>query len=127
MTERKKDPRYKHISGYIPVEIADRVREIVRQRGITLNEFQEEAALMWLSGEVAQKETTIFEVVARNLSKLKDSGIITTNLNAIAKGEVLPTFNDFSKITSALKLDDKEKQRLWDLTYKPKPESDDSG
>lgn len=120
MADKKTDPNYKILSGYVPIDLANRVRKAVKERGITLHEFQEEAALMWLTGEGPPRRQTIFELVARNLPKLKESGITANNLNAIAKGEVLPTVADFCKITSVLKLEDTEKQRLWEETYKLK-------
>lgn len=122
MTDKKSDPNYKVISGYVPKDLAERVRQTAKERGITLHQFLEEASIMWLSGGINPKPGTVFELVAHNLSKLKKSGITPTHLNAIARGEVLPTLTDFCKITSVLKLSDEEKQRLWDSTYKPKAE-----
>lgn len=122
MTDRKSDPNYKVISGYVPAYLAQRVRQVAKERGITLHQFLEEASIMWLSGGIHPTPGTIFELVARNLHKLKESEITQTHLNAIARGEVLPTLTDFHKITSILKLSDEEKQRLWDSTYKLKPE-----
>lgn len=60
--------------------------------------------------------STIFELVAQNLDKLKNCGV--GNLEAIAKGENTPTRPDFCKIAAALGLKDEEKKRLWDVTYK---------
>ena len=122
MTGRKNDPNYKVISGYVPKDLAQRVRQVAKERGITLHKFLEEASIMWLRGGINPEPGTIFELVAHNLSQLKKSGIEPTHLNAIARGEVLPTLTDFHKITSILKLSDQEKQQLWDSTYKLKSE-----
>ena len=84
MTDRKSDPNYKVISGYVPAYLAQRVRQVAKERGITLHQFLEEASIMWLGGGIHPTPGTIFELVARNLHKLKESEITQTHLNAIA-------------------------------------------
>lgn len=61
--------------------------------------------------------STIHELVAVNLPGLKDCGVGALTLTAIAKGEALPTRPDFCKITSALKIPEEEKKRLWEAAY----------
>ena len=61
--------------------------------------------------------STIHELVAANLPGLKDCGVGALTLTTIAKGEALPTRPDFCKITSALKIPEEEKKRLWEAAY----------
>lgn len=117
MTDRRRDPSYKALTAYIHVNLISRIKKVIKERGITQNEAVEQALLQWAAGDIPEPET-IFDLVAHNLNTLKESGINQTNLAAIARGEVLPTGADFCKITSVLKIEEVEKRRLWEATYK---------
>ena len=116
MKDRKNDPNYKSISGFIPSDLSERIKKQRTSLGLTQNELLEEACYMWLHGQLP-KPKNIHELVARNLSLLKDSGLTSGNLNAIAKGQVLPTRADFCEILTCLDVPEDERQRLWELAY----------
>ena len=81
MSDKKRDPNYKVLAGYVPQELAARVRAEVKERKTTLNDFLEEASLLWLTGAVPGAGT-ISELVTQNFSILKKAGISATNLSA---------------------------------------------
>ncbi len=62
-----------------------------------------------------KEEETIFSLVQANLTKLKKAGL--KNLEAIARGEVLPTRPDFWRIAAELGLDEEQQKILWRKTF----------
>ena len=117
MTDRRRDPNYKPLTAYIHANLINQIKKIIKQRGLTQNEAVEQALLQWAAEDIPSPKT-IFELVARNLQALQETGINQTYLNAIARGEILPTPADFRKITSTLEIEESEKRKLWDTTYK---------
>ena len=114
MADRKRGGNYKHIGGYIAPEVISRFKQAARDRDLSQNEAMEEALLMWIERDAGIPKD-IHDYVARNLDKLRDSGV--KSLAAIAKREALPTKPDFCKIAAALGIEAEEKRQLWELTY----------
>lgn len=116
MADRRRNPEYKNLSGYLPIELISQVKEIAHTRNITQSEALEQALIAWVA-EANSPPKDIYELVAQNLGTLKESGIAPTNLTAIARKEVMPTPVDFCKIVGILKLEEEEQKRLWNRTY----------
>ena len=116
MKDRKRDPSFKSISGFIPAELSAKIKQKMKERGLTQSELLEEACHMWLTGDLP-KPKNIHELVARNLSLLKDIGVDQKTLVAIAEGKALPTRVDFCAILTAMELPKEERERLWRQAY----------
>ncbi len=116
MTDRRRDPEYKNVTGYIPVKMLNNFKQEVQERKLTLNEAIEEAIAMWMSA-TPQEPETIHELVAQNIKVLEESGLPLKNLKLIARGEVLPTRTDFCAIITALKVPNNKKKSLWEKAF----------
>ncbi|MBD2166079.1 hypothetical protein H6G64_19040 [Calothrix sp. FACHB-156] len=122
MTDRRRSDDYKQISGYIPRDLALEFKSICARLGISQSDAIEEMTQEWMAkklgsrSEEAQRPKTIADVVQANMTKLKRCGV--KNLQALAKGEVLPTPGDFAIITSALAIPEEERKKIWEETFK---------
>ena len=116
MKDRKRDPSFKSISGFIPADLSAKIKQKMKEQGLTQSELLEEACHMWLTGYLP-KPKNIHELVARNLNLLKDIGVDQKTLIAIAQGKVLPTKVDCCAILTTMKLSKQEKEYLWHQTY----------
>ncbi|MBW4585219.1 ribbon-helix-helix domain-containing protein [Aetokthonos hydrillicola Thurmond2011] len=122
MTDRRRSDDYKQVSGYVPVDLARRFKSICAQEGVSQSDALEEMIREWIakktdslnSQQVAPK--TIADLVRSNISKLKHCGV--KNLQALARGEVLPTVGDFAIITSTLAIPEEERKTIWIETFK---------
>jgi hypothetical protein len=68
---------------------------------------------------------TIADLVRANMIKLKRSGV--KNLQALARGEVLPTPGDFAVIMSTLATPEEEQKMIWYQTFKHSLYNDSGG
>ncbi|BAY34954.1 hypothetical protein NIES2107_68640 (plasmid) [Nostoc carneum NIES-2107] len=122
MTDRRRSDDYKQISGYIPRDLALEFKSICARLGISQSDAIEEMTQEWITKKIGsrsekpQKPETIADVVQANMTKLKRCGV--KNLQALAKGEVLPTPGDFAIITSALGIPEEERKKIWQETFK---------
>ncbi|MCM0590473.1 MAG: hypothetical protein HEQ35_15935 [Gloeotrichia echinulata IR180] len=124
MTDRRRSDDYKQVSGYIPVDLGLEFKSMCARLGISQSDALEEMIQEWIgkrtgsdpSGSKAAAPKTIADVVRVNMGKLKRSGV--KNLQALAKGEVLPTPGDFAIITSALGIAEEERKMIWEETFK---------
>ncbi|OUL22555.1 hypothetical protein [Nostoc sp. 106C] len=122
MTDRRRSDDYKQISGYIPLDLALEFKSICARLGISQSDAIEEMTQEWIAkktGSLAKKTQapkTIADLVQANMAKLKRCGV--KNLQALAKGEVLPTPGDFAIITSALAIPEEERKQIWQETFK---------
>ena len=86
-----------------------------------LYKIQPNELMVWVDpdelSEVQEKELS--DLVADNISKLKEYGFKLATLTTIANKESLPTPTDFAKITSILDIPEERKKRLWKTTYSP--------
>ncbi|MEO0837434.1 MAG: ribbon-helix-helix domain-containing protein [Cyanobacteria bacterium J06643_5] len=126
MTDRRRNPEFKNVTAYLPVDLATRFKREIKQRRLTQNEAIEEAIKKWLDYEPPEQPENIHDLVGRNLQILEEKGFKPTKIKAIAKGEVLPTAVDFCQITSLLGVPEDEKKRLWKLAYQPKHPKNDA-
>ncbi|OUL21886.1 hypothetical protein BV372_31130 [Nostoc sp. T09] len=121
MTDRRRSDDYKQVSGYIPLELALEFKSICARLGISQSDAIEEMTQEWLAKKTgslskkAQAPKTIADLVQANMAKLKRCGV--KNLQALAKGEVLPTPGDFAIITSALAIPEEERKQIWQQTF----------
>ncbi|MDZ8056114.1 MAG: hypothetical protein RMX68_005660 [Aulosira sp. ZfuVER01] len=131
MTDRRRSDDYKQISGYIPLDLALEFKSICARLGISQSDAIEEMTQEWLAkkaGAIAKKAQapkTIADLVQANMAKLKRCGV--KNLQALAKGEVLPTPGDFAIITSALAIPEEERKKIWQETFKMSVYQDTKG
>jgi hypothetical protein len=131
MTDRRRSDEYKQVSGYVPNSLARTFKSICAREGLSQSDVLEEILYEWVASKGVSYDLesnapkTVANLVQMNMPKLKRSGI--KNLQAIAKGEVLPTPGDFAIITSALGLTEEERKMIWQETYKVSVESDLSG
>ncbi|MDZ7958693.1 MAG: hypothetical protein RMY34_12570 [Aulosira sp. DedQUE10] len=122
MTDRRRSDDYKQISGYIPLDLALEFKSICARLGISQSDAIEEMTQEWIAkklGDRSEKEQepkTIADLVQANMTKLKRCGV--KNLQALAKGEVLPTPGDFAIITSTLGIPEEERKKIWQETFK---------
>ena len=65
--DRKRDPNFKSISGFIPAELSLKIKEKMKERGLTQNELLEEACHMWLTG------SSQFKLIKRCWGRPKNS------------------------------------------------------
>jgi uncharacterized protein YjbI with pentapeptide repeats len=89
------------------------------QEGLQLIFTKKEDDKNAISSSTDSKEAapnTFADLVLSNMEKLKRCGI--RNLEALAKGEILPKPGDFAIITSVLGISDEERTKLWQETYK---------
>ena len=131
MTDRRRSDEYKQVSGYVPSSLARTFKSICAREGLSQSDVLEEILYEWVASKGVSHDLaeatpkTVADLVRVNMPKLKRCGI--KNLQAIAKGEVLPTPGDFAIITSALALQEEEKKMIWQETYKVSVESGLSG
>jgi hypothetical protein len=124
MTDRRRSEEYKQVSGYVPMELARDFKSICAHEGLSQSDALEEMLYEWvakrggLSASVGEPSAprTIADLIRANIAKLKRCGV--KNLQALAKGEVLPTPGDFAIITSALGLAEEERKMIWQETLK---------
>lgn len=114
MADRKRDPRFGNVTGYIPKELVSRFKEAMRSRGLTQHEAIEAAIRNWLGDETSND---IHELVANNFDTLVTEGMDKKKLNAIARKEFLPTPQDFGRIIGILELEEEKAHEIWNKTY----------
>ncbi len=131
MTDRRRSDEYKQVSGYVPSTLARTFKSICAREGLSQSDVLEEILYEWVASKGLLHDLeeahplTVADLVRVNMPKLKRCGV--KNLQAIAKGEVLPTPGDFAIITSALALTEEERKMIWQETYKVSVESSLSG
>ncbi|MBF2063998.1 MAG: hypothetical protein IGS39_06170 [Calothrix sp. C42_A2020_038] len=131
MTDRRRSDEYKQVSGYVPSSLARTFKSICAREGLSQSDVLEEILYEWVTSKgvsLDSEETasrTVADLVRVNMAKLKRCGV--KNLQAIAKGEVLPTPGDFAIITSALALPEEERKMIWQETYKVSVENTPTG
>ncbi|MBW4605535.1 MAG: hypothetical protein KME29_39790 [Calothrix sp. FI2-JRJ7] len=131
MTDRRRSDEYKQVSGYVPSTLARTFKSICAREGLSQSDVLEEILYEWVASKGVSHDLepcvprTVADLVRVNMPKLKRCGV--KNLQAIAKGEVLPTPGDFAIITSALALTEEERKMIWQETYKVSVESSLSG
>lgn len=131
MTDRRRSDEYKQVSGYVPSTLARTFKSICAREGLSQSDVLEEILYEWVASKGVSDDLeshapkTIADLVRVNMPKLKRCGV--KNLQAMAKGEVLPTPGDFAIITSALALTEEEKKMIWQETYKVSVESSLTG
>lgn len=125
MTDKRRSADYKQVSGYVLLEIAREFKSVCAREGISQSDAIEEMLCEWLAKRTASNFSkpeqtylprTIAELVRVNMTKLRHLGI--KNLQALAKGEVLPTPGDFAIITSTLGIPEQERKMIWQQTFK---------
>jgi hypothetical protein len=124
MTDRRRSDDYKQVSGYVPVDLAREFKSICAREGVSQSDALEEMIREWIAKRTGShisipKPTppeTIADVIRANMTKLKHCGV--KNLQALARGEVLPTLGDFAIITSALAIPEVERKIIWEKTLK---------
>ncbi|TBR61801.1 CopG family transcriptional regulator [Mastigocladus laminosus UU774] len=124
MTDRRRCDDYKQVSGYVPVDLAREFKSICAREGLSQSDALEEIIREWLGKKTASNSSnpeqpnrliTIADVVRANMAKLKRCGV--KNLQALAKGEVLPTPGDFAIIMSSLAIPEEEQKMIWQRTF----------
>jgi hypothetical protein len=131
MTDRRRSDEYKQVSGYVPSTLARTFKSLCAREGLSQSDVLEEILYEWVAKQGASIENeeasprTVADLVRVNMPKLKRCGV--KNLQAIAKGEVLPTPGDFAIITSALALPEEERKMIWQETYKVSVEDRSTG
>ncbi|GAB1541588.1 hypothetical protein NUACC21_42590 [Scytonema sp. NUACC21] len=124
MTDKRRSADYKQVSGYVSVELAREFKSICAREGVSQSDALEEMLCEWLAKrttsnfsnpERASPPLTIADLVRANMTKLKRFGI--KNLQALARGEVLPTPGDFAIITSTLGIPEEERKMIWQQTF----------
>ncbi|PMB49928.1 hypothetical protein CEN40_03505 [Fischerella thermalis CCMEE 5205] len=124
MTDRRRCEDYKQVSGYVPVGLAREFKSICAREGVSQSDALEEMIREWLGKKTASNSSqleqanrliTIADVVRANMTKLKRCGV--KNLQALAKGEVLPTPGDFAIIMSSLAIPEEEQKMIWQKTF----------
>jgi Ribbon-helix-helix protein, copG family len=124
MTDRRRSDDYKQVSGYVSVELAREFKSICAREGLSQSDVLEEMLYEWVakrggsnsSGGEQVAPKTIANLVRANMAILKRCGV--KNLQALAKGEVLPTPGDFAIIASALAIPEEEQKMIWQETFK---------
>ncbi len=123
MTDRRRSDDYKQVSGYVPIDLARELKSICARVGVSQSDALEEMIREWIPKRTgsntlkpeASPPRTIADLVLANMTKLKRCGV--KNLQALAKGEVLPTLGDFAMITSTLGIPEEEKKMIWQQTF----------
>ncbi|MBR8838205.1 MAG: hypothetical protein DSM106950_30430 [Stigonema ocellatum SAG 48.90 = DSM 106950] len=123
MTDRRRSDDYKQISGYVPLEVAREFKSICARDGVSQSDALEEMLCEWITKRIGSNSSkpeqvrprTIADLVRVNMTKLKRSGV--KNLQALARGEVLPTLGDFAIITSTLGIPEEEQKMIWQETF----------
>ena len=124
---------YQLVSGYVPVELAQKMKSICARVGVSENDALEEMIREWITKTTADISSSpepdppkgIAALVQGNMTKLQRSGV--KNLLALARGEVLPTVGDFAIITSTLGIPESEQKMIWQQTFKITDDNDDGG
>jgi hypothetical protein len=124
MTDRRRSEEYKQVSGYVPMDLAREFKSICAREGLSQSDALEEMLYEWVTKRGGQLTSigeptaprTIADLIRANIAKLKRCGV--KNLQALAKGEVLPTPGDFAIITSALGIAEEERKMIWQETLK---------
>ena len=124
MTDRRRSEEYKQVSGYVPMDLAREFKSVCAREGLSQSDALEEMLYEWVAKRGGQLTSigeataprTIADLIRVNMAKLKRCGV--KNLQALAKGEVLPTPGDFAIITSALGLAEEERKMIWQETLK---------
>ncbi len=124
MTDRRRSEEYKQVSGYVPMDLAREFKSICAREGLSQSDALEEMLYEWVAKRTGSNTfigeptppRTIADLIRANMAKLKRCGV--KNLQALAKGEVLPTPGDFAIITSALGLAEEERKMIWQETLK---------
>ncbi|MDF5726622.1 MAG: hypothetical protein PUP92_00945 [Rhizonema sp. PD38] len=124
----RRTKEYTQISSYLRNDIAHAFKLACAVNKVKQSELIEQLVVDWLKTQpntvtlfenAAPEVTTIGDLVAKNLPKLQECG--AKKLDAIARGECIPTKPDFCKITAALGIEGEEKKKLWEMTYKEEP------
>jgi Ribbon-helix-helix protein, copG family len=124
MSDRRRSDDYKQVSGYIPIDLAREFKSICAREGVSQSDAIEEMIREWIAKRCDSSSSTpkvapprtIADLVRANMTKLKRCGV--KNLQALARGEVLPTQGDFAIITSALCIPEEERKMIWEKTFK---------
>ncbi len=124
MTDRRRSDDYKQVSGYVPVDLAREFKSICARQGASQSDALEEMIREWIAKRTGSQSSnpkpkppeTIADVIMANMTKLKHCGV--KNLQALGRGEVLPTLGDFAIITSALAIPEEERKIIWEKTLK---------
>ncbi|MBD2354406.1 hypothetical protein H6G41_07165 [Tolypothrix sp. FACHB-123] len=120
MTNRKHCEDYKQIGSYIPLELALEFKSMCASLNIFQSDALEQMTQDWINKKasschsntsVTAKPETISDLIRANRAKLRYCGL--KNLQALARGEALPTAGDFAIITSALNLPEEERKEIW--------------
>ncbi|MCP6763271.1 MAG: hypothetical protein NHB32_31850 [Fischerella sp. CENA71] len=123
-TEKRRCDDYKQIIGYIPAELAQEFKSLCASEGVSQGDALSEMIREWLDkktasnsskSEQANRMTTIVDVIGANMTKLRRSGV--ENLQALAKGEVLPSPGEFAIIMSSLSIPEEEQKMIWQKTF----------
>ena len=117
MTDRRRGTEFKTFSGYLRPRMINRIKAQMRLKGLNQSEAMEKAFELWLGEE--KTPDGIYGLVAEHLIELQNCGISPEVLDAIARGEALPTPADFNVIVTTLNISETEKERLWKLAYLP--------
>jgi len=133
MTDRRRSDDYKQISGYVPVALAREFKSICAREGVSQSDAIEEMLREWITKRTDSNPSkpekvppkTIADLVRANMIKLKRSGV--KNLQALARGEVLPTPGDFAVIMSTLATPEEEQKMIWYQTFKHSLYNDSGG
>ena len=123
MTDRRRSDDYKQVSGYVPIELARELKSICARLGVSQSDALEEMIREWIPKKTGSNSLksesapprTIADLVRANMTKLKGFGV--KNLQALARGEVLPTLGDFAIITSTLGIPEEEQKMIWQQTF----------
>ncbi len=123
MTDRRRSDDYKQVSGYVPIELARELKSVCAREGLSQSDALEEMIRAWLAKTTGSSSLnpepdpprTIADLVRANMTKLQRSGV--KNLQALARGEVLPTVGDFAIITSTLGIPEEERKMIWQQTF----------
>ncbi|NJL10676.1 MAG: ribbon-helix-helix protein, CopG family [Calothrix sp. SM1_7_51] len=124
MTDRRRSDEYKQVSGYVPQELARAFKSICAGEGMSQSDALEEMLYEWVAKKTGSTSLacdqdtprTFADLVRVNMTKLKRCGV--RNLQALAKGEVLPTPGDFAIVISNLGIDEAEQKTIWEETFK---------
>ncbi len=123
MTDRRRSDDYKQVSGYVPIDLARELKSICARVGVSQSDALEEMIREWIPKRTGSNSLkpepapprTIADLVQANMTKLKRCGV--KNLQALARGEVLPTLGDFAIITSTLGIPEEEQKMIWQQTF----------
>jgi predicted YcjX-like family ATPase len=120
MTNKKHSDDYEQVSSYISLELALDFKSICTRLDIFQSDALEQMTQDWIAKKTSYRRSvtsqkakpeTIADLVNANRAKLRNCGV--KNLQALAKGEALPTPGDFAIITSALNLPEEERKKIW--------------